>query len=145
MIAGLALVFSLATWLVQHRQRRSAERRADVTVFFHWLTSMARVVARDGRNLSAGYHLVLKNNGPAAARDVSITVRDTQGQVLRLVDVDPGELPLAVLDVNGRYPIPFLYEPFTRHARRFEASVSWTDDDGHHERVIPLRRGQLPT
>jgi hypothetical protein len=144
LIAGLAFALSAATWFLQYRRQVLAERRADVTVSFHWLTNMARVEISGRAPLTAGYHLVLSNRGPAAARSVSLTLKDSGGRMLTLLDLERDELPLPVLDANGRYPIPFLYEPFTRHARRFEASLTWTDGDGRHERVVPLRRGQLP-
>lgn len=92
----------------------------------------------------AGYHLVVTNQGPAAARNVDVKVTDSDGRPLKLLDLGPDEFPLRVLDTNGRYPIPWIYEPFRRHERRFEATVSWTDGAGPHQRRIPLRRGQLP-
>jgi hypothetical protein len=144
-IAALALVLSAATWFSQYRRRVLAERRADVTVSFHWLTESAEVYIPDRDPLMAGYHLVLANRGPAAARCVRLTLKDSNGQRLKLLDVAPDEFPLRTLDSDGQYPIPWLYEPFTRHARRFEATVGWTDDAGSHLRTVPLRRGQLPS
>jgi len=87
---------------------------------------------------------VLQNKGPAVAREVSLTVRDAHGRILVLLDLQPNEFPLSVLDVNANYPIPFAYKLSLRHACRFEATLSWSDDDGLHERRVPLRRGQLP-
>ena len=144
LIAGLAFALSGTTWFTQHRRQVLAERRADVTVSFHWLTSKAQVTLPGRDPLTAGYHLVLANRGPAAARSLSLELRDSTSHELTLLDLEPDELPLRVLDANSQYPIPFLYEPFTRHARRFEATLTWTDGQGGHERVIPLRRGQLP-
>ena len=143
-IAGLAFALSGATWFMQYRRQVQTELRADVTVSFHWLTNMAQVELPGREPLSAGYHLVLANRGPAAAHSLSVELKDSRGRELTLLDVEPSELPLRVLDANGRYPIPFLYEPFTRHARRFEAKLNWTDGNGDHESVVPLRRGQLP-
>jgi hypothetical protein len=143
-IAGLALALSITTWALQYRRSATAERRADVTVFFHWLTSMARVEIPGHESVSAGYHLVISNRGPATAREVSLTLRDAQARTLELLDLHPDELPLSVLDVSGRYPIPFVYEPFSRHARRFEATLTWTDARGPQSRIVPLRRGQVP-
>ncbi len=94
--------------------------------------------------LRAGYHLVLTNRGPAAAHEVDIHVRDSFGQKLILLDVGKDEFPLEILDADSQYPIPWLYEPFTRHARQFSATVRWTDGEGRHERTVPLRRGQVP-
>jgi hypothetical protein len=143
-IAALALALSILTWITQYRRQVTAERRADVTVFFHWLQSMAHVEIPGHEPVSAGYHLVLLNRGPAGAREVTLTLRDAKGRNLKLLDLDQSELPLSVLDVDGRYPIPFVYEPFSRHARRFEATLTWTDGHGEQKRVVPLRRGQLP-
>ena len=144
-IASLALALSAGTWFAQYRRQAMAERRADVTVFFHWLTEHAKVDLQRGEQLAAGYHLVLVNRGPATARSVSVSLTDAQDQALTLLDVGQDELPLPVLDPGVRYPIPWLYEPFQRHARRFEATLRWTDGDGEHERTVPLRRGQLPS
>lgn len=141
--AGLAVVVSAFTWYEQRRYQAAAERRANVSVRFHWLTEHAKVVLPGREPLRAGYHLVLANRGPAAARQVGIDVRDSSGHTLTLLDVGDGEFPLNVLDADCQYPIPWLYEPFTRHARRFSATVRWTDGDGHHERTVPLRRGQV--
>lgn len=144
-IATLALLFSVVTWYVQRRYRTRTERQARVTVSFHWLTELATVVIPGRQPLQAGYHLVVANAGPAAARNVDLAVVDASGQRLVLLDLGPDELPLAVLDADGRYPIPWLYEPFVRHARRFTATISWDDDTGkRQERTVPLRRGQLP-
>ncbi len=143
-IAGLALALSIFTWLVQYRRQLAVERRAEVTVFFHWLSSKALVEEPQHGPISVGYHIVLQNRGPAAAWEVLLTIRDARRRTLTLIDLQPNELPLSVLDVNASYPIPFAYEPFLRHARRFEATLSWTDGDGPHERTVPLRRGQLP-
>lgn len=142
--AGLAVVVSGWTWYVQWRDHLMAQRRARVTVAFHWLPVRAKVPVKDGHTLEAGYHIVLANHGPAPARDVVLELRDSVGRDLELLDLGADEMPLAVLDIDGRYPIPWLYEPFTRHARRFTAKVSWNDAAGHHERTVPLRRGQLP-
>src|SRR4051794_6811248 len=121
LIAALAFALSGATWLLQYRRQVLADRRADVTVFFHWLTEHAQVDLPGRESLAAGYHLVLSNRGQAAAKSVKLTVRDAAGQTLTLLDVEPGELPLSDLDPHVRYPIPWLYEPFQRHARRFQA------------------------
>lgn len=142
--AGLAVVVSIFTWYEQRRYQAAAERRAHVSVRFHWLTDHAEVALPGREPLHAGYHLVLDNRGPAAAHEVDIDVKGSSGQMLTLLDVGEGEFPLQVLDADGQYPIPWLYEPFTRHARRFSATVRWTDGDGHHERTVPLRRGQVP-
>lgn len=144
-IAGLALGLSIFTWTVQHRRQAALERRADVSVYFHWLSSRARVAIPGREDVLAGYHLVLVNRGPAAAEQVSLTIEDTDGRPLKLLDLYPNELPLTVLDVNGRYPIPFVYEPFTPGARRFQVALTWSDGDGPHTRIVPLRRGELPS
>jgi hypothetical protein len=102
--------------------QRAAERKADVTVSFHWLTAMATVVLPGREPLRAAYHLVLANRGPASARQVDLKVSDPSGRPLSLLDVAPGEFPLEVLDDGSRYPIPWLFEPFTPHARRFRSN-----------------------
>lgn len=138
------MVVAVWTWYAQWRDRVAAGRRARVTVSFHWLPVRAKVRVGDGTTLEAGYHLVLANLGPAPAHDVALRLWDSSKRELKLLDLEPDELPLVLLDVDGRYPIPWLYEPFSRHARRFTATVSWRDAAGHHERAVPLRRGQLP-
>ncbi len=142
--AGLAVLVAGGTWYAQRRYQSAAERRADVTVRFHWLTALATVVVPGREPLQAGYHLVLENRGPASAHQVDLEVRDAGGRQLTLLDLAPDEFPLPTFDAGGRYPIPWLYEPFTRHARRFVVTVRWDDGAGHHERELPLRRGQLP-
>lgn len=144
-IGGLALVLSGYTWFVSHRRQVRAGRRADVTVAFHWLPVRAHVRVPGRGDYLAGYHLVFRNRGPAAAYDIDVHLTDSEGRSLTLLDVSPDELPLSVLDTDGQYPIPWIYEPFTQHARRFEALLSWRDDAGHQQRRVPLRRGQLPT
>src|SRR4051812_37528215 len=143
-IAGAALAVSAMSAIWQYVYRRGHDRRAHVGVSFHWLSDHAKVVLPGREPIAAGYHLVLTNRGPAAARNVDVLVRDADDIKLTLLDLQPEELPLSVLDAGGRYPIPWVIEPFTRHARRFSAALSWDDDDGHQHRVVPLRRGQLP-
>lgn len=143
LFAGLAVAVSIYTLYVQRSAEGAANKRAHVTVYFHWLTARATVLLSDESEVQAGYHLVIHNRGPAAAREVDVEVFDTDGQKLRLLDLAKGELPLGLLDAGIRYPIPWIVEPFERHARRFQARVSWIDDEGPHERSIPLRRGQL--
>ncbi|BDZ57656.1 hypothetical protein [Barrientosiimonas endolithica] len=143
-IAAAALALSLYTLVTQELRGRRAERRADMTVSFHWLTSRAYVELEGREPVMAGYHLVLSNRGPAAATDVDVTLRDESGRQLRLLDVERGELPLAEMAAGARYPIPWAYEPFRQHSRRFEATLTWADGNGNQQRVVPLRRGQLP-
>jgi hypothetical protein len=142
--AGLAVLVSAGTWFAQRRYQTAAERRADVTVSFHWLTARATVAIPGREPLKAGYHLVIENRGPAMATSVDLVVRNPDGVTLTLLDVAKGEFPLPRLDSGVRYPIPWLYEPFTRHARRFLVTVSWSDKAGSHRRELPLRRGQVP-
>jgi hypothetical protein len=142
LFAGFAVLISLGTWLQQHLYRKAAEKRANVTVRFHWLTVQATVTPPGREPLRAGYHLVLTNRGPATAREVDLEVKDAAGNTLTLLDLQDGELPLPVLDAGAEYPIPWLYEPFTRHQRRFSATVRWTDDAEGGSRYVPLRRGQ---
>ena len=139
-----SLLVCRSGWFAQHRRQVALERLADISVYFHWLSSMARVEIPGGEHVSAGYHLVLLNRGPAAAERVALILKDAQGRTLKLLDLHPDELPLSVLDVNGSYPIPFVYEPVSRHARRFEVTLTWTDGHGQHKRIVPLRRGQVP-
>jgi hypothetical protein len=128
--AGLAVLVSAGTWFAQRRYPSATESRADVSVSFHWLTARARVVVPGREPLHAGYHLVLENRGPALATNVNLVVRNADGAELKLLDVAKGEFPLPRLDAGVRYPIPWMYEPFTRHARRFLVSVSWNDQAG---------------
>jgi hypothetical protein len=144
LIAGASLVLSAAAVVWQYRYRRDHDRRADVTVAFHWLTSSAAVVLPGREPIYAGYHLVIANRGPAVARNVGLAVEEPGGTALKLLDIADDELPLAILDAGSRYPIPWVVEPFTRHARRFTARLTRDDADGHQKRVVPLRRGQLP-
>lgn len=78
-IAGLALAVSIFTWVAQNRRQAALERRADVSVYFHWLCSRARVAIPGREDVAAGYHLVLVNRGPAAAERVSLTIQGRRG------------------------------------------------------------------
>lgn len=142
--AGLAVLVSAGTWFSQRRYQSASERRADVTVSFHWLTARATVSIPGREPLHAGYHLVLENRGPALATNVNLIARNVDGVQLKLLDVATEEFPLPRLEATVRYPIPWLYEPFTRHARRFLVTVTWNDQAGSHARELPLRRGQVP-
>lgn len=144
-IAGLALLLSVVSLAIQGYRQWIRGRRADVVVYFHWLPARAKVQVPGVGEVLAGYHLVLENRGPATARAVGVELRDGAGQVLSLVDLEQDELPLSLLDSGARYPIPFTYQPFTPQSRRFEATISWTDGRGSHDRVVPLRRGHLPS
>lgn len=111
LFAGLAVAVSVYTWYVQRSAERVANKRAHVTVYFHWLTARATVLLPDKSQVQAGYHLVIHNRGPATARAVDVEVFDTDGQKLRLLDLSEGELPLSILDVGIKYPIPWIVEP----------------------------------
>ena len=132
------------TWFAQRQYQSAAQRRADVAVSFHWLTARAKVVIPGREPLCAGYHLILDNRGPALATDVNLVVQDADGTQLTLLDIAPSEFPLSRLDAGVRYSIPWLYEPFTPHARRFIFTVTWNDEAGPQEWELRLRRGQVP-
>jgi hypothetical protein len=97
-----------------------------------------------------GYNLVIWNQGPAPARDVHVEVRLARGEAVRLASLEEDELPLARIDSAGKYPVQFapdLDEFFEADnhpiVRRFDILLRWTDGNGRHEKLVPLRRGQV--
>jgi hypothetical protein len=150
-IALVALLVSIATAGIAGWRSWSNERRADVSAYFRWLESRAEVVLPSGKKVTVGYHLILANRGPRRAEQVHVEVyrrRGSERQRAELTDLQPGELPLDVLDPGGRYPIPWaLGEDGLRFAddRRFEVEVTWRDGAGKESRCIPLRRGNIGT
>jgi hypothetical protein len=143
LFAGAALVLSALVAHDSYRSRGRASRTANVTAYFHRVSEFARVVATDGTSWRAGYHLVVWNQGPSAATGIRVDIRDAKGDPVPLADFAPDELPLPRLDPAGRYPIPWLPTGEEQRAqRRFEVTVTWSDGNGTHEHVVPLRRGQ---
>ncbi|MFJ3924419.1 hypothetical protein [Streptomyces sp. NPDC090022] len=143
-IALAALVLSAITAYVQHRNRKREVLEAQVTAYFHRTSDFAKIKLPDGSIRQAGYHLVIWNHGPAPAERVGIVVKDTEGGgVVELADSPPEEFPIARLDKDGRYPVPWLpVASAHRGARRFTVHLSWHDGNGEQERLLPLRRGQ---
>jgi hypothetical protein len=150
-IALAALVVSVATAGVAGWRSWSSGRRAEVGAYFRWLESRAWVRLPSGEVITVGYHLVLVNRGPRRAEQVDVEVyrrRGSERQQTKLTDLQPGELPLDVLDPGGRYPIPWaLGQDGLEFAddRRFEVEVTWRDRAGKQSRCIPLRRGNIGT
>lgn len=146
-ISGSALLVSIITAVWVGFGARRAAKRADVTAYFHWLTATARIRLPDGSEMNTGYHLVLRNRGPANAREVTVKVAQPDGGELQLVSIDPNELPLSILDAGSRYPIPFVLAGGVHEGRsgyrRFVVTLTWRDDRRQiNTKRIPLRRGQ---
>jgi hypothetical protein len=148
-VAGCALVVSLLNAIVANRRYHREQRTAHLTAYFSNNRSKSRVDMPD-RRIHVGYNLVIWNQGPATARGVCLEVRRPTGQVVDLVSVEDGEFPLSRIDRDGRYPVQFapkMREFFEADAhaviRRFDVLLSWIDDNGSNEKVIPLRRGQI--
>lgn len=148
-IAGAALAVSVVTAGISFLRNRRHSRTANVTAYFHWNQEKSRVDLPD-RTIKVGYNLVIWNQGPATARDLDIEVRRPNGGApVRLASVEEGEFPLSRLDSGVRYPLQFapdmpeFYE-YSKYPtpRRFDLIIRWTDDNGRHERLIPLRRGK---
>lgn len=146
-LSGLAILVSAGTAVSVALGARRAAKRAQVTAYFHWLTASARVTLPSGGYTQTGYHLVLRNRGPADAREVTVSVAGTDGAKLPLIAVGRDEFPLSVLDSGGRYPIPFALAGDVHEGpsgyRRFMVTLTWRD--GRRKlncRRIPLRRGQ---
>jgi hypothetical protein len=143
-VASAAFVISAATAWTSYRHRQEDVRRADVTVYFHWLTEFAEIKLADGTELPAGYHVVIWNRGPASAEDVGLIVRDDVGHELTFLDVASGEFPLKRMDSGGKYPIPWLLsDKAAQDRRRFNAELTWKDGNGPQHHSVPLRRGQI--
>jgi len=146
-LAALAVAVSLVTAVSVALGARRAAKRAAVTVYLHRLNDMARIVLPTGGVAQTGYHLVLRNRGPADATQVRVTVAGPDGQELKLEALDAGELPLASLDAGSRYPIPFVLpggvHEGRRGYRRFTVLLVWRDGrSSENRKIIPLRRGE---
>lgn len=150
-IAALALVVSVVTAGLAFYQRWRDGRRAEVTAYFQWLDSLSRVPVGDEGFRQVGYHLVLWNRGPSAATCVAVKacgLRSSGEQVpVRLAALLPGEMPLSILDVDGRYPIPWLLDDEAdlefHKSRRFDVELTWRDRRGRRKTTVPLRRGNV--
>lgn len=142
-IALAALALSATTAYQQYRSRRRENRAAEVTAYFHRTERFARVKLPDGTVREAGYHLVLWNRGPAPATAVRVELAAADGSPVELADLGADEFPLARIDRDGRYPLPWLpVGDEHRGARRFAVRLRWQDDNGPQERLLPLRKGQ---
>ena len=139
-IALAALLLSAATAYATWRWRVVDRRAAALTAYFHRNSEMAQVYV-GGETLAVGYNLVVWNQGPGRAANVSFGAVNVNGDELRLLELQDGELPLSVLDPGARYPIPWLVEPRER-GRHFRCRIDWTDGNGSHTVVVPLRRGE---
>jgi hypothetical protein len=147
-IAGIALVVSVLTAVTALIQGRRGSRTAELTAYFHRNQQKARVDLPD-RKIHVGYNLVIWNVGPATALEIDLEIRRPSGEVVGLVSLEEGELPLARIDRGGKYPLQFapdLIEFFESDnhpiVRRFDVLLRWKDGNGRHEKLVPLRRGQ---
>lgn len=145
--AILAFGLSVGTAYRVWRREAEAAKRADVAVYFHWLTTSADIVLPTGGQARTGYHLVLRNGGPRAAEDVTVLVENSSGETLCLLALEPDEFPLPLLDSGGVYPIPFVLEAGRhegkRGLRRFKVTLEWRDGRrGRGHKTVWLRRGQ---
>jgi hypothetical protein len=149
-ISFTALLLSIITVLWTWRIRVSAQKVADVSAYFHRLGTPATVQLGGGESVAARYHLVLYNRGPASARLVILepfgVTPEGDLQQVTLIDVGAGEFPIAQLDRDVRYPIPWVLgkgdRPFFEQ-RRFVVKLSWSDGSGDHHRDVILRRGNV--
>jgi hypothetical protein len=143
-VAVAALLVSALTAYVAYRHRREDVRTARVTAYFHWNAVFAKVSLGEGQEpVQVGYNLVVWNQGPASALRVGLVIMDTDGRVVDLAGVDDDEFPLDRLDGGGRYPVQFAArDKRYRGVRRYRAKLTWTDGNGQHEHVVPLRKGQ---
>lgn len=146
-IALISLLVSVATVADGYLRRQREEKSADVGARFVWLRTYTKVKRSDGVVKEVGYNLVLRNDGPARADDVTIEIwslhRDELGRRQeRLLDVAPDEFPLR-LDPGVLYPIPFeLEREYSPKPRRYVIALHWRDGAGEHVREVTLRRGQ---
>jgi hypothetical protein len=148
-VAAIALLVSVATAVEAYIHRRRETRTANVTAYFHWNRELSRVDLADGKSFGVGYNLVIWNQGPASAHEVTATVVTPDGDDVDLATVEAEEFPLPRLDATGRYPIQFAPTSSRFRSadnrpvlRRFNVHLSWRDGNGHHQHMIPLRRGQ---
>ncbi|MGW4803515.1 hypothetical protein [Kitasatospora sp. NPDC004272] len=142
-IALAALLLSAVTAYRQHRLRGRQERAAEVTAYFHRTAEFAKVKLPDETVREAGYHLVVWNRGPAPATAVRVELAAADGDPVQLADLAPDEFPLARIDRDGRYPLPWLpVGTVHRGERRFTVRLRWEDGNGPQERLLPLRKGQ---
>jgi hypothetical protein len=142
--SGIALAAFATSALVAYftwRWRIIDRRGADMTVYFHRNSEMAKVHVPSGEIQLVGYNLVLWNRGPSTATAVGFRVYNRDGQELSLVDLDDDEVPLSLLEAGARYPIPWLL-PSKQTGRHFRCDLSWHDGNGDHALTIPLRRGE---
>jgi hypothetical protein len=148
-IAGIALLVSVMTAADAYLHRRRESRSANLTAYFHWNRELSRVDLANGHTFGVGYNLVIWNQGPATAHEISAIIHTPDGEVVELATMETGEFPLRRIDATGRYPIQFA--PTSQRfrsgddrpvVRRFTVKLSWRDGNGHHEHLIPLRRGQ---
>jgi hypothetical protein len=91
--SAAAIVVSVATATSVALGTRRAAKRAGLTAYLHWLPATARIVLPNGGEARTGYHLVLRNRGPADALDVTVAVAGPDGTALHLVAVDREEFP----------------------------------------------------
>jgi len=147
-IAAVALLVSVLTAAAAYVRAGRESRTANVTAYFHWNQEKSRVDLRD-RKIHVGYNLVVWNQGPATATDIHLEVRRPGAEVVRLASIEQGEFPLARIDSSGKYPVQFapeLKEFFESDdhpvVRRFDVLLHWSDGNGRHETMVPLRRGQ---
>lgn len=148
-IAVLALGVTVASvgWTIH---RHGVERRAaDVGAYFYRLPAPAIVRGKDGLDQEARYQLVIVNRGPAPAEQLSVSIvgvdRAGSRRDVRLADVGADEFPIEHLDVQVRYPLPWLLEGAEKefyYLRRFVVELNWRDGRGLQRRNIALRRGE---
>lgn len=115
--------------------------RAEMTVYFHRNSEMAKVVV-GGEVRLAGYNVVLWNQGPAAAAEVSFrafltvaAIRCTWWTLTKMSYRSRGwRLELAI-------PSPGCWRPRSLDAI-FNARCPGADRNGRHSIMLPLRRGE---
>jgi hypothetical protein len=147
-IALIALVVSIATAIYASWWK---ERAANVGADFYWLPHLAEILLPSGETVEVGYHLVLHNRGPHRASNVNVKFyrfdKASGRTEVVLAAIEPAELPLEVLDIGVKYPIPWaLGETGTdfRKERRFDVEMEWSDGRCRRQkRRIALREGNI--
>lgn len=143
-ISAISMSVALGTFTRTWLRETRVTRRADVTAYLHRTSDFAKVRLPSGEERRAGYHLVLANRGPAAARDLRLSIANAHSHPVSLLDVANDEFPLE-LDAAAEYPIPLLLSDGSESSqRRYHIKLTWRDNSGDREHTIWLRRGQLP-
>jgi hypothetical protein len=133
----LAIAISVVTWFAtdrkvagieveRRREEVDARLRADVTVGFERRQEQGRIAR-------ANHFVVLRNRGPAVARNVSVSF-DTDDAPVTRPELD--RLPLALLDVGQEFPL--LAAITHGMPSQVNVTVVWTDGSGEQTKTLPI-------